>query len=55
MIFERKLSDVLCDNFNIAELQKLVFFRPSDKNPAIRYVADSNVICSAFSAEMSTY
>ena len=36
MIFERKLSDIICDNFAIDGLQKLVFRVPGELNPATK-------------------
>jgi hypothetical protein len=34
MIFQRKLSDIICETTTITELQKYVFLRPNgDRNP----------------------
>ena len=36
MIFERKLSDILCENTSIIQLQKLVFKKSSEQNPIVK-------------------
>ena len=36
MIFERKLSDIVCDNTSLDELQKFAFKMASESNPVIK-------------------
>jgi hypothetical protein len=36
MIFERKLSDILCETTSIVELQRSVFLQSSERNPAVK-------------------
>ena len=36
MIFERKLSDILCETTTIQALQRSVFLQSSEKNPMIK-------------------